>query len=151
MTQINLSELSTGRYRIALDEAWKYERPEVRNPDRRWYEQIPCRGGGFIYLESEDPTPVLKLYTPMVKSARAIFNKIKHIPGVTADFHYDGEAMILFPPEVLNQVAELAGARKKRQGRRLSAAEKSQLVEAGIAYRFNGNSAGLQEENPDQI
>ncbi len=145
-----LSKLSD-RYRLALDEAWQYERPEVRNPDRRWYEQMPCRGGAFIFLDAEDPTPVLQLYTPMVKSARVILNHIKHIPGVTADFHYDGEAVIYFPPEVLDQVAAMAGARKKRQGRKLTPAEKSNLLEAGKAHRFKNNSTGLQEENPVQV
>ncbi len=146
---IYLSEL-TDRYRIVNDEAWHHERPEVRNPDRRSYEQIPCRGGGFIYLYSEDP-PTLGLYSTQVKSARAIFNHIEHLPGVSADFGFDGEAAIFFPPEILALVAEMAGARKKRHGRKLSAEAKSKLAEAGIAYRFNGNSTGLQEENPDQI
>lgn len=102
---ITLSELNN-RYRIALDEAWYHERPEVRNPDCRWYEKLPCRGGAFIFLDAEVPIPVLQLYTPMVKSARAIFNHIKHIPGVTADFHYDGEAVIYFPPEVWTRLLQ---------------------------------------------
>ncbi len=49
MNLITLSELSS-RYRITLDESWYHMRPEVRNPDRRWYERIPCRGGTFISL-----------------------------------------------------------------------------------------------------
>ena len=97
--------------------------PEVRNPDRRWYEQIPCRAGGFIYLYSEDP-PTLGLYTTQVKSARAIMSKI---PGLQAEW-MDGEAVIKFSPDALDQVAEMAGARKKRQGRKLSVEEKSQAV-----------------------
>ncbi len=142
---IVLSELSD-RYRIALDEVWQYELSEVRNPSRRWHEQIPCREGGFIYLYSEDP-PTLGLYTTQVKSARAIMSKIT---GLQAEW-MEGEAVILFPPEVLNQVAELAGGRKKRQGRKLTPAEKSNLLEAGMAHRFKNNSTGLQEENPAQV
>ncbi len=140
-----LSKL-TNRFRIAMDEAWKYERPEVRNPDRRWYEQIPCRKGGFIYLYSEDP-PTLALYTTQVKSARAIMSKI---PGLQAEW-MDGEAVIYFPPDALDQVAEMAGARKKRQGRKLSVEAKSKLLKAGMSYRFNVNSTGLQEENLGSI
>ena len=146
MTQINLSELSTGRYRIGMDEAWEHERPEVRNPERRWYEQIPCRAGGFIYLYSEDP-PTLGLYTTQVKSARAIMTKI---PGLQAEW-MDGEAVIKFPPDALDQVAEMAGARKKRQGRKLTPTEKSNLLQAGKAHRFKNKSTGLQEENPAHI
>jgi hypothetical protein len=147
---VSISEL-TKRYRIGMDEVWKHERPEVRNPDRRWYEQIPCRGGGLISLKAEDPTPTLQLYTTMVKSARTVFNKIKHIPGVTADFHYDGEAVIYFPPEILNQVAKMAGARIKRQGRKLTPTEKSNLLEAGKAHRFKNKTTGHQEENLTHI
>jgi hypothetical protein len=134
------------QYRIALDEAWDHERPEIRNPDRRWYEQIPCRGGGFIYLYSEEP-PMLGLYTAHVKGARAIMRKIA---GLKAEW-MDGEAAIYFPPELLDQIAEMAGARKKRQGGQLTAAEKSKLAEAGKAYRFTGKSTGLQTENLPQI
>jgi hypothetical protein len=59
----------------------------------------------------------------------------------------DGEAAIYFPPELLDQIAEMAGARKKRQGRKLTAEEKAKLVAAGMAHRFKGKSTGLQTEN----
>ena len=138
---ICLSELST-RYRITLDESWHHERPEVRRPDRRWYEQIPCWGGGFIFLYSETQ-PLLGLYTTQVKSARAIMKKL---PGLEAEW-LDGEAVIYFHPEILDQVAEMAGARKRRLGRKLSAEEKVRLIEAGKAFRFTKKLTGLQGEN----
>jgi hypothetical protein len=125
--------------------------PKVRNPDRHWYEQIPCREGAFISLYAEDPVPILRLHTPLVKGARAIFNQIRDVPGVRADFHFNDEAESYFPLELLHLVAELARARRKRQGRKLSVAEKTKLVEAGKAYRFRGNSAGRQTENLAQI
>ncbi len=112
MTQINLPELSNGRYQIVLDVPWHHKHPEVRNPDRHWYEHIHCRGGALISLYDEYPAPIFRLYTPMVKSARAVFNHIRNIPGVWADFNSDAEAVIYFPPEILDQVAELAGAQK---------------------------------------
>ena len=93
-----------------------HERPEVRNLDRRWYERIPCRGGAFISLYAEAPTPVLQLYTPMVKSGRAIFNHVKNLPGVMAHFHYDGEAVIFFPPEVLPLVARIGRGQEEEAG-----------------------------------
>jgi len=65
LTMINLTKLNP-RYRITLDESWHYERPEVRKADRRWYEQIPCRGGAFISIYSENP-PMLQLWTPQIK------------------------------------------------------------------------------------
>jgi hypothetical protein len=71
---------------------------------------------------------------------------VRKIPGLKADW-MDGEAVVYFPPEAMDQVAEMAGAKKKRQGRKLSAEEKSKLTEGGKAYRFTGNATGLQTEN----
>jgi hypothetical protein len=142
---IYLSELARD-HQIVLDEAWHQERPEIRAPDRRWYERIPVRNGGHIYLYSEDP-PILGLYSTQIKSARAIVRKF---PGLKAEW-MDGEAVIYFVPDFLDQIAVVAGARKKRRGRPLSPEEKFQLIEAGKAYRFTGNSTGLQGENPAQI
>ncbi|MBW1953671.1 MAG: hypothetical protein JRI66_11410, partial [Deltaproteobacteria bacterium] len=88
---INLPKLNP-RYRITLDESWHYERPEVRKADRRWYEQIPCRGGAFISIYSENP-PMLQLWTPQIKSARAISRKM---PELEVEW-LDGEAVIYFP------------------------------------------------------
>jgi hypothetical protein len=146
LTEINLSALSNGRYQITYDESWYHDPPEVRNPDQHWYERIPVRNGGHIYLFSENP-PILGLYTTQVKSARAIARKF---PELEVEW-LDGEAVIYFPPELLDQIAEMAGARKKRQGRKLSPEEISRLVEAGKAHQFTGHAAGLQVENLDQI
>jgi hypothetical protein len=142
---IYLSKL-TYRFQVVTDEAWDRERPEVRKPDRRWHEQIPCREGGFIYLYSEDP-PTLGLYTTQVKKARGI---MRLIPGLKAEW-MDGEAVIYFAPGILDQIAVLFGARKKRKRRNLTAAEKSKLAEAGKATRFKGKFTGLQSENLAQI
>jgi len=53
--------------------------------------------------------------------------------GVWADFHFDGEAVIYFPLEVLPTVAELAEAKRRR---RLSAEHKAKLAESNKDYRF---------------
>ncbi len=82
MTPTYLSELSSRRYQIVFDEAWYHERPEIRAPDRRWYEQIPVRNGGHIYIYSEDP-PALGLYSTQIKSARSITMKV---PGLRAEW-----------------------------------------------------------------
>jgi len=145
-----LADLTEGRYRIGLEESWHHERPEIRKANRRWYEQIPCRGGAFIGLYSDTPTVILQLYTPRVKNARLIFEQVKHIPGCLADFHMDGEAVIYFPVEVVHQVAEMACARKRR---RLSAEHREKLTSAGVnalaAYRFEAkNSNSAREKQP---
>jgi hypothetical protein len=143
---VYLSRLSNGRYQIVYDEAWCHAPPAVRNPDRRWYERIPVRNGGHIYLYSEDP-PTLGLYTTQVKSARAITRKF---PSLKAEW-MDEEAVIYFHPDLLDWIADMAGARKKRQGRKLSIEERSRLLAAGKAHQFTGHTTGLQDENPGQI
>jgi len=152
-----LSKL-TRRFRIILEESFKHEQPEVRNQDRRWYEIIPCQGfkagplqeGAFIGLYSEDP-PILQLYTPRVGNAKNIWKQIKDKPGCRADFHLDGEAVLYFPPALLDVVAELAGARKKRQSKPLTEEQRAKLVEMGKAYRFKGKATGPQTQNTTQI
>ena len=131
--QIYLSNL-TKRFRVLLEESFAHERPEVRNPDRRWYEIIPCKGfkpgpgqeGPFISLFSEDP-PTFHLHTDRVKHAKIIWRQIRKEPGTRADF-MDGEAILYFPPTLLEQVAELADGRKKRPP--MSEDQKMKLAEA---------------------
>jgi hypothetical protein len=131
---VTISKL-TKRFRILREESWYHEKSEIRKPDQRWYEIIPLKGfvkgppqeGPYISLYSEEP-PILQLYTNRVKQAQIIWEEIKKIPGCRVDFHMDGEAVLYFPPELLEQVAELAGARKRRQ---LSEEQRARLIEAG--------------------
>jgi hypothetical protein len=139
--KINLSKLAEGRYKIVLEESWHHECPEVRNPDRRWYEIIACRGfkpgpqqeGSFIGLYSEDP-PTLQLYSDRPINAKSIWKEISKYPGCSADFGMDGEVVLYFPAEarLLNIVARMAGGRKKRI---LSEEQRARLIEAGKAGR----------------
>jgi hypothetical protein len=142
--EINLANLTADRYKIALEETWHHEDPEVRSRDRIWFEQIASRGGAFISVYSFNPL-ILKLWTPRPKKARMIWEAIKGAAGVRADFHFDGEAEIYFPLESLPQVAELAGARRRR---RLSQEERAKLAEVGKAHQFKPKNYGANgEEN----
>lgn len=129
-TSSDLSLLADGRYKLVLEESWHHEAPEVRGPDKRWYLQIPCKGGAFIGLYAETPETILQLYTPRVKNARIIWEQLRDQPGCRADFHMDGEAVLYFLPELLHQVAEMAGARVKR---RLSPEARLKVAERGRA------------------
>jgi hypothetical protein len=148
MEKAGLAEISENRYRVVLEESWQHERPEIRRPDRRWYEQIPCKGGAFIGLYAEDPTIILQLFTPRPKNARFIFAHIKELPGVKADFGFDGEAVIYFPKELLHQVAEMAEARIKR---RLSPEARANLAERGRVALEKYRKTNYQGENLPQI
>ena len=147
--QIFLSQ-ATQRFKVVMDECWKVERPEVRSPDRRWHEQIPCRGGAFIGLYSETP-PTFQLSTPRAQNAKNIWEQIKHKPGCRADFHFDGEAILFFPPEQLDVVAEGAGARVKRQGRPMTPEQKAKLAEMGREALKKMREATSQAQESPQI
>ena len=142
------ASFTNGRYRVMLEESWYHERSEVRSPDRRWYEQIPCKGGAFIGLYSETPETVLHLYTHRVKNARVIWQVIQGKPGVRADFDLDGEAVLYFPPDLVRTVAEMAGARKRR---RLSPEARASLAEMGKACRLKGKKHGVEDAKTAQI
>ena len=74
---------------------------------------------------------------------------MKVAAGARADFHFDGEAVIYFPLEVLPTVAELAGARRRR---RLSDDHKAKLAEAGLSHRFKTKISGSNgEENGNDL
>ena len=149
----SLKKATGGRYKIVLDEAWQYERPEVREPDRRWYELISCKGGALIRIYCDATLPcslwsagcalrlpdcrrhgdvILKLWTPRPINAKEVWNKIKHHPSCHRDT-MTGEADIYFPAKLLSLVAELAEARRKR---RLSKEAREKLIQAGKAYQF---------------
>ncbi len=140
---LSLIALAAGKWRLSLEESWYHERPEVRNPDRRWYEIIPCHGGAFIGLYAETLKVVLQLYTPKVKNARLIWEVIKNKPGVWADFHLDGEVVIFFPAELLDKVAEMAKAKRRR---RLSEEHKAKPAEGVKAHRFKSKNHGSNDE-----
>lgn len=150
-----LAELSEHRYRIVMEESWGHERPEVRNPDRIWYEIIPCRGfkpgpmqeGPFIGLFSGNPL-TFQLYTNRVGNAKNIWEQIKDKPDCRADFAMDGEAVLYFPIEAIHIVAGLAGARRRR---RLSEAHKAKLVDANRAFRFKPKIDASEVQETTQI
>lgn len=130
--ETNLANLTADRCKIALEESWHHEAPEVRSPDRIWYEQIPCLSGAFISVYSLTPL-TLKLWIPRPKKARMIWEAVKGAASVRADFHFDGEAEIYFPLDSLPQVAELARARRRRG---LSEVHRAELAEVGKAHEF---------------
>lgn len=144
----SLANLTDNRYKITLEESWHHERPEVRSPDRIWYEQISCEGGAFISVYSLNPL-IFHLWTPRPKNARIIWKAIKGAEEVKADFHFEGEAEIFFPLELVFKVADLAGAKRKR---RLSEAHKAKLVEMGTIYQFKPKIYGSKrQENGDDL
>jgi hypothetical protein len=144
MTIKSLAELTSRRYKIFKDESWHHERSEVRTADWMWYEQLHCPNDlSFIGLYSLDPI-TYQFSTNRPMTAGKIWAVIKDKPGVQSDFQFDGEAILYFPPELVVLVADMAGARKKRHGREMSAEDMEKLIEAGKSSRFQPKFTGLQ-------
>jgi len=139
-----LSALAQGRWRVSLEESWKAEKPEIRKPDRRWYEEICCRKDGFIYLYADSPPTLALFLNNRPHIAKQI---LQEIPGTRLDLEMDKEVVIHFRPEALHRVCELAGGRKRRV---LSLEQKTRLVEAGKATRFNPDLHGSQVQKSTQ-
>jgi hypothetical protein len=137
LSQVVLSKL-TKCFRIVIEESFKHERLEVRNPDSPWYDIFPCQGfkpgppqaGPFIGLYSDDPTTI-PLYTRKVQNAKNIWEHITGKPNCRPDFYFDREGVIFFPPEQPDLVTEGAKARRKRQGRPMTPEQKVKLTELG--------------------
>jgi len=159
MGKVYLSKL-TQKFRIILEETFFHESPENRGSDhRRFFEIIPAKGfkagpgqsGSFIGLYCEDP-PILQLYSSRAQNAKTIWEEIKKYPGVWADFHIDGEALIFFGPEFLETVGRMAGARRRRT---LSEAQKERLrlgrEKAGLTRDEKGRLVHVQAQNSTQI
>ena len=144
--RFQLAKIIDTRYRFDLDEAWYHERAEMREPDRLWYERIPCAKDSFISVYDVDPL-VFKLYSTRPKNAKKIHEAIKGKLGfIKVDFAFDGEAEIYFTKEALPTVAEMAGARRRR---RLSEEHRAKLAEVGKAHHFkrkNYGSNGAENE-----
>ena len=113
LKQIYLSRL-TKRYKVVKDECWKLETPEVRKPDARWYEQIRLTGkcDSFISLYSEDP-PIISIF--LDNRPGVVQKLLDGVKGITLFSESYKETELHFSPEVLEQVCEIAGARKKKQ------------------------------------
>jgi hypothetical protein len=146
--RFKLAKIIGTRYRFDLDEAWFHELAEEREPNRLWYERIPCQRESFIGVHSVKPL-VFKLHSTRPKNAKKIHEALKNTPGfITADFAFDGEAEIYFTKESLPTVAEMAGARKKRQ---LSPEQKEELAKRGAATRLKSVKHGVEDRKPASI
>jgi hypothetical protein len=146
--RFQLAKIIGTRYRFDLDEAWFHELAEEREPNRLWYERIPCAKDSHIGVYSVDPL-IFKFYSTRPKNAKGIHEAIKGAPGfIKADFAFDGEAEIYFSKEILPTVAEMAGARKKRQ---VSLEEREKMKTRLAAYQFKSEKHAVEGEKTAPI
>ena len=124
----SFSEL--GRYRIEVDESWEHDRTKDQDA-KIWYEQVPIRGKGFMYLRS------LTGCAAYVPSMGILNNLVKALENAQMAFRterLDGEGVILFDLADFKAVAKILGAKKKRPAPKPKIIEN--LVQAGKKFRF---------------
>jgi hypothetical protein len=119
-----------GRYRVEVDESW--ERDRIKDQEAKiWYEQVPIRGKGFIYLRSLTDcaayVPSIVILNNLVKALEGsrIAHKVERL---------DGEGVIFFDLADFKAVAKILGAKKKRPAPKPKIIEN--LVQAGKKFRF---------------
>jgi hypothetical protein len=101
---IDLKALAEGKFRITLDESAEVDPSREERP---WYYRIPCKFGH------------IGLWTKTELSAcavgRVMPGKLMAIPGVRVVQRGDHEVQVAFPPDLLDEVATLLHARRKRR------------------------------------
>ena len=95
-----------GRYRIELDESWEHDRTKDHDA-KIWYEQVPIRGKGFIYLKSTNGcaayVPSMGMFNNMAKALEdaQVAHQVERL---------DGEGVIYFSTwKILKQLLRFLG------------------------------------------
>ena len=111
-------------------ESWEHERTKDQDA-KIWYEQVPIRGKGFMYLRS------LNGCAAYVPSVGILKNLVKALEGSRIAHRVerlDGEGVIFFDLADFAAVAKILGAKKKRPAPKPKIIEN--LVQAGKKFRF---------------
>jgi len=131
MKPIDLRKLAGTTYRLEHDESAFMEPGGRKDP---WLYVIPCRKG-HIYPHSDT---LLALWW---ESTTRLDHKC---PALELYQDGDDEKTYLFLPEDFEEVAKLAGAKRRRKGRTLSASERQKAIERLRPHRFPQKSHSPQ-------
>lgn len=129
-------QLTKGKYRMVFDESY-YHEPSVALEDQQWYEQITCRGGGFVYLLSEKDK-LLAFFAPNGKIANLL---LASVPEAKMHLNCVTEAVISFPFDKLQSVNKVVHFRRKKIiANELREAARKRLTEYHEKHAFKNNS-----------
>jgi hypothetical protein len=135
----SFSEL--GPYRIEFDESLKHD-PTVDRDSKVWYEQIPIRGKGYIYLKT---TTGCAAYVPSM----GIFNNmVKPLEDAQVPHQVDrldDEGVIYFSLQDFKAAAKILGVKMKRPK------PKPEVMEKGIEALKNYRLTNVQSDLEGQI
>jgi hypothetical protein len=126
MDCINLKERFGRRYRVQYEESFYAERGERARADDPWLQIIPCQRG---HLYPWGPSTMAAATSTRGPTA----HRLAAMPYTT--IHQDGSdgITVLFPVAKLPEVAGIMGARRRRQPRPLTDAQRAAL--AAHAFR----------------
>jgi len=151
----SLKEHFGKKWKIQMEESFGAETAEVRRGFAGWYETVPTSCGGFIALHQHHPTVILEFFTPKQRiTCRKLAEKFKDTSGIYLDDRFDGfEIIFRFPLSLFSVIATAVGARKRRQGRPLTEAQRAAFAqgrEKGMAALKKGRNSLLSTppENP---
>lgn len=117
-----VAKLTGYRYRIGLDPAFVEELPEYKKSQLHWYEWIICENGGFISLYDEK-NRIGSIWTTEAMGEKVLAGVKEAKLYLTSDERL--ALVIHFPLDRIVEVCELAGARRARQGRRMTDEQKA--------------------------
>lgn len=129
MEPIDVSRLYGDQFKIDRDEAAGHEVNGRRDP---WLYLIPCRYG-HIGPHSD------RLLSVYCHSARLV-PRLMALPGIVPKQVGETEAILAFPPELFDPVAQIVQPRRRR---RLSESHRRILQEAGRGHRFRRENTVL--------
>lgn len=110
-----------GRFKIAMDESWQHDR--TKNPEVKiWYEQVPIRSKGLIYLHS---TNGCAAYVPSIGTLNNMVKAMEQARIAHKVSLYDGEGLIFFDLHDFKKVAKIMGAKRKRPGPKVPISEEA--------------------------
>jgi hypothetical protein len=126
---IDLKKQYGRKFRITLDES--FEIGDRSNEEKLWNLRIPGKYG-HIGVWGENTLSAHSGSSRVVK-------KLIEIPGVTIKQRGDNEVTIVFPPDLIEPVADVLKAKRRRQ---LSDEHRAKLIEASASHRFKGADNG---------
>lgn len=134
---IDLKKTYSKKFRIQLDES--FEIGDRSSEERLWCYQIPCKHG-HIAVHGKD---TLSGYT----SKSRMIPRLESIPGVIVKQRGDSEMTVVFPPNLIEQVADVLQARRRRQ---LSEEQRIAAAERLSPHRFKVADDARQVSKTDQ-
>ena len=133
----NLRELFGRRYKVTYEESYAAAYGPNATRDDPWYQIIPG-ARGHVYPHSA------AMLAATTNTSGPTARRLMALPFVQVYTDGSDGVTVLFPPERLDEVADLLRLRRRR---RVSDQERQRLAALGRQYGFQPRQAGLQSSS----